>query len=592
MRIALSVFLGTATAVRAAVALEAQPWNGAVLSDWTNSQKAVVLTDMTEAEPSNVFSKKPAKGHWMTFPYEMRPDSGGHAGKAIWCGYESNPPELKIRLGVKGWHAIFAGIPCGAGLWLKLDQDKAPVWRTNGAHDYYVNSVDTFVKVAELNEKSSLVVLPQRHGAKMPAALTHILLIPLTQAEVERLKKDRADASQRTMVATYDGFSPICGRSPRNEEELRAEVEDYRHSDFGTFIIHSGWGGDKTIYPSKVGHMPGGDLEDVCADYHRAFIESTQELARKNINPIKVLIDGAHDVGMKAIVGLRPAGWSYYQPFNGLWDTPFYLENPEWRCVDRVDRGAPELTRMSWAVPEVRAHLIDLLAEQVGFGADGAQIVFNRGFPVVLYEKPFCDMFKERYGEDPNQISEEDPRVIEMRSDIVSTFFKELRAKLDEEEQRRGDGRHLEISAMVLGDNENNLQYGVDVARLVKEKLLDVVYVYQFDFGATKGVRYDADFFRKACTDQGVPFYPAINPPYDLKGQLPRALELYKSGAEGLTFWDAGGVDTYKWAIQSRLGHQDDVRWRAKTLDAENPPRSFHFYKWWSSQRMDVRFPP
>ena len=46
----------------------------------------------------------------------------------------------------------------------------------------------------------------------------------------------------------------------------------------------------------------------------------------------------------------------------------------------------------------------------------------------MLYEKPFCDMFMEKHGVDPNQISEEDPRIIEMRSDIVSTFFKELRA--------------------------------------------------------------------------------------------------------------------------------------------------------------------
>src|SRR6185295_13358244 len=136
------------------------------------------------------------------------------------------------------------------------------------------------------------------------------------------------------------------------------------------------------------------------------------------------------------------------------------------RCVDRVDRGAPELTRMSWAVPEVRAHIIELLAEQVGFGADGAHIVFNRGYPLVLYEKPFCDMFMKKHGVDPNQISEEDPRVIEMRSDIVSTFFKELRARLNEEEQHRADGRPIEISAMVLGTNDNNLQYGVDIRRL------------------------------------------------------------------------------------------------------------------------------
>ena len=282
MKTTLLLLIWPALAISQAAALdEIQPWNGAALSDWKDVAKAVVLTDMTKGEPGTAFSPKPKKGHWMVLPYEMRSDTGGHKGKGIWCGYESNPPEVKLKLGVKGWHAIFVGIPCGAGLWLKLDQDKAPLWRANGVYDYYVNSVDTFFKVAELNEDSSLILRPQRHGNKMPAAITHVMLIPLTEPEVERLKKDRADASHRTMVATYDGFSPICGRSPRTEEEVRAEIEDYRDTDFGTFIIHGAWGGDKTFYPSEVGYMPGGDLEDVCADYHRAFIESTQELREK-----------------------------------------------------------------------------------------------------------------------------------------------------------------------------------------------------------------------------------------------------------------------------------------------------------------------
>ncbi len=569
-----------------------QPWSGAALSDWANIAKATVICDMTKYEPSTVFSTKPKKGHWMTIPYEMRADSGGHKGNAIWCGYEADPPEVKVRTGVTGWHAIFVGIPCGAGVWLKLDQDKAPLWRSNDVFDYYVNSVDAFFKVAELNEQSTLTIRPQRHGAKRPAAITHVLLIPLNDAEIETMKADRANTSDRRMAATHDGFSQICSHSPRTTEEVLAEVEIYRHTDFGTLIIHGGWSGDKTIYPSKVGHMPGADLEDVAADYHRDFIESLKTLARQKINPLKVMIDGAHDFGMKVHVGIRPAGWSYYQPYNGLWDSPFYLNNPQWRCIDRIDRGAPEITRMSWAVPEVRAHIIELLAEQVSFGADGAHIVFNRGYPLVLYEKPFCAMFREKYGVDPNQISEEDPRVIAMRSDIVSAFFKELRTRLDKEEQLRANGRHIEISAMVLGTNENNVQYGVDVGRLMKEKLLDDIYIYQFDFGATKGPGYDAGFFRQASETQAVPHFPTVDPPYDLKGQLLHALTLYESGARGLTFWDAGGVDIHTWAIQSRLGHIDEIRWRHKNLEVEKPARTFHFFKWWGAQRMDVRFAP
>jgi hypothetical protein len=236
--------------------------------------------------------------------------------------------------------------------------------------------------------------------------------------------------------------------------------------------------------------------------------------------------------------------------------------------------------------------MIELLAEQVGFGADGAHIVFNRGYPLVLYEKPFCDLFHDKHGLDPNAVSDEDPRVVELRADIVMTFFRELRARLDEEERNRNDGRHIEVSVMVLGTNDNNRQYGVDVKRLISEELLDEVYIYQFDFGATKGPGYEAEFFQHASRTGSIPHFPTVDPPYDLKGQLLQALTLYESGADGLTFWDAGGVDVHTWAIQSRLGHLDEIRWRHKNVDVEKPPRSIHFFKWWGATRMDVRFAP
>jgi hypothetical protein len=124
----------------------------------------------------------------------------------------------------------------------------------------------------------------------------------------------------------------------------------------------------------------------------------------------------------------------------------------------------------------------------------------------------------------------------------------------------------------------------------VKEKLLDAVQVYQGGFGAKGG--YDADFFRDACGSQGVPFQPTVNPPQDLKGQLSHALKLYESGAPGISYWDAARTSNYTWAVQSRLGHVEETRWRTENLDVEKLPRQLHFFKWWGAQRMDVRYPP
>ena len=81
MRLIVVLGVLVVSAMRAAAAApeapkDFQPWNGAALTDWENAKKAIVITDMTAAEPSTVFSPTPKKGHWMTIPYEMRPDSG------------------------------------------------------------------------------------------------------------------------------------------------------------------------------------------------------------------------------------------------------------------------------------------------------------------------------------------------------------------------------------------------------------------------------------------------------------------------------------------------------------------------------------
>ena len=57
----------------------------------------------------------------------------------------------------------------------------------------------------------------------------------------------------------------------------------------------------------KVGYLPGQEMDDYLVPGHRYFSEAVRELARKRINPLKVMIDGAHAMGIKVHVGVRPA---------------------------------------------------------------------------------------------------------------------------------------------------------------------------------------------------------------------------------------------------------------------------------------------
>ena len=507
----------------------------------------------------------------------------------IWAGADTGAPTISLPLGVEGWYAIFVGVYTGCQVSLKLDTDPAPLTRSNGVRDYYANSQDIFFKAAKLTRSSSLQISQQSEGFTSKSGVTHIKLIPLTPKEIERVLAKRLDQSHRTLAFSCDGFSFIYGRSPRTAEALLGELEPFRNTDFGTLLLHSTWGGYKVAYPSKIGHIPGQNLDAFTETGHRYFSEAVRELAQKGINPIKVLIDGAHDMGMKVHAGMRPAGWSFLEQYADFWETPFFRNNPQWQCKD-MD-GTP-VTRMSWAVPEVRKHAIDLLQEQVEFGADGAHLVFNRGVPLVLYEEPFQKMFKEKYGLDATKIADSDPRIIGMRSDIVIGFFKDLRSMLDNEAKRRANGKHLEISASVLGTEPDNIQYGIDIRRLVNERLLDEIYIYPFNFGATKKGGLDLAFFRELCVPKGIPFYPALPHHWEINKQIEEGLSFLKEQASGIYFWDGGSPESKLWqTIHSRFGHPDEIRLRQGKLDFQKPPRTMYYFHKLSNKIYDGRFP-
>ena len=225
-------------------------------------------------------------------------------------------------------------------------------------------------------------------------------------------------------------------------------------------------------------------------------------------------------------------------------------------------------------------------------GADGAHIVFNRGYPVVLYEPAAAEIFRQAFGLDPRTIEESDPRIVQWRADVVATFMRELRAMLDAEGDRRG--QRLAASIMVLGNETDNLQYGVDIGRLVTEGLVDEVYSYMWGFGGEwQNRHYDWDYLRDACDGRGVTFSPAmasfLQPPHYTLGIAGSFLE---SGAKGVTIWDASDENLHHWSVIARFGHGEETQWRAENLPDVTPPRTHILFHRLGEDVVDGRFPP
>jgi hypothetical protein len=267
---------------------------------------------------------------------------------------------------------------------------------------------------------------------------------------------------------------------------------------------------------------------------------------------------------------------------------------------------------MSWAVPEVRKHLIDGLGEAVSFGADGAHIVYNRGVPMVLYEPAFLEMFQKKHGEDPRKVDEEtDPRVRQAWGEVVTTFMRETRTMLNEEQRRRGDGKHLALSAMIFGNEYDNMFYGIDVRRWVTEGLIDEIFPYRWDIGAKKAVD-DLKFYREVCLSKGVPVrlsfapspkFPALDTSFPWS-TIEEAISAYEQGMPGITFFDATGnagetffnasanaSDINKWVAFSRFGHVDELRLRLPQQKASVRVAPLRFHRL-GRNIMDSRFGP
>jgi hypothetical protein len=248
---------------------------------------------------------------------------------------------------------------------------------------------------------------------------------------------------------------------------------------------------------------------------------------------------------------------------------------------------------MSWAVPEVRKHLIDVLREGVGFGADGAHLVFCRGVPAVLYEKPFLEIFQKKYGEDPRKLGEEsDPRIKQAWAEVVTTFMRELRATLDEEQKRRGDSKDLALSAMIFGNEYDNMLYGLDVRRWVAEGLINDIFTYRWDIGARKRVE-DPKFYLEICRPKGVGYYIGLTPEpgYNKREEL---ISWDEQGVSGFAFFDALGMfqNNSQWPVFTRLGHADELHLRRQEdLDGKDRPVQIQFHKL-GDEIMDGRFPP
>ena len=550
------------------------------------SAAPVYLADLDRCTPAEAVGPPSRRGRWSVYDYETE----GFSGSVLMAGPETEAPEITYPLEVKGWHAVSIGLHPSDGeqterphLLARLTGDDTFTdiyWHGNGHHLSRQRLEEVFWKAADLSGQQ--IVFRQYSRRVMPgdapgaiecsaARIAYIKLVPLSDPEVAALRSERDDRSTKTLYAHNDSFSFHNSLRPTTAEEIRRQVEPYRNTDFSRMYWEMG-SGDIAHYPSKIAHTwSDSEVQD---DFQRLGDrlrhESWRGLREGGVDPFQVALDHTHEAGMEFHAAYRLAGWTYPPPLlDYQWVGGFYESHPEWHCIDREGRNVP---RMSYVYREVQDYAIAFLREVVAtYDVEGVCLLYNRRPPYIDHEEPVIEGFKAEYGKDPRDLDERDERWLMYKAGIITAFMRRVRSEMEAAARERG--KRIDIGACVLGKEEDNLYFALDVDAWVKEGLIDTLIPYS---PAPLAMPVASDTW--ATADQIAPFVKAVegSPVVMAANIMPRQMSpeefrrnasmLYGAGVERLFFWDCNGRCNYKpsWNALRRMGHRDEIEgWRA-----------------------------
>jgi hypothetical protein len=515
-------------------------------------------------------------------------------GVLLAAGQNTGATEFTYPLNRQGWHAVYIGMLSyhsaenSSQVLMRFKNESTFALISHHPDPQTPHRIDdVFWKYADLTGQEIVFRQPSTQlvpddpssiaNRYSPTWLAYIKLIPLSESEVRALESERRKSQTRCLFAHNDAWSYTYSYRPTTEAEIRRELEPFRDTDFQR-IYWEGGAGDWMFYPTKIGLMATEEwMDDPYRVGDRLAKESWQILRHKGIDPFRVALEFAHEIGLEFHAAYRTAGFHYPVP-EDEWNTGgVYDKHPEWRSIDRQGRPTP---RLSYAYPEVRRVAISFLKEMASYPIEGVFLLYNRRPPLVEYEPPVVEGFKGKYGQDPRQLDEKDPRWLSYRATVLTDFMSEVREAMNAVAKEQKRSKPLEICAIVMGSEDENLYYAMDLKAWIDRGLVDTIIPYASEGLNSAGDSWvnprDAEFFLRIT--KGTPCKMALNlmprriSPEEYRR---RAHRLYEAGVENLFFWDTNARYDFSrsWDVLRRLGHRDEIEawFRAGSPEMDRP---------------------
>lgn len=513
----------------------------------------ILITDMSTMSPKSAIVRKIEQGKWRLMDYKAE----GISGTMIDATSSTNAPVITLPLNTKGWHKIFVGFwntPYGGeeytSIRLKLTDDPA-FFAIQDHQPYCWDRTDlkqAFWKCADLTEQD-IIVAQQSKGRPRKSNLCYIKLIPMDKQEVEQLQKQRNCPDTRKVIAVIDGASYLELKGCTTKEEIKENFERFRWSDIGKVFYAVNYG-TTTNYPSNIGVLCAGDGKGFVNKGQKILYNSLNSLLNKNIIPFVAAMEHVHEMGCEFHIQFRMGlgdGSILGEGVDG-----FAHKHPELRIVHKD--GTP-LPKISYAFPEARNFILQLIDEVTEYDIDGINLGFNRGPLFVGYEKPVVDSFIKKYGIDPRTLADDDPKVIKHKADFITQLVREIRDSLIKIGKKRG--RKIELSAWPTGgwNRANNLFHGQDVETWLKEGLIDST------------VSISDEVLLRLARESECKIYWGMGSRTP-ENYVKKGLGGYSQNVDGFVVWDIDLIMEFPehWEILRNLGHQERLKEFAEKL--------------------------
>ena len=258
--------------------------------------------------------------------------------------------------------------------------------------------------------------------------------------------------------------------------------------------------------------------------------ENLEHALREGIDPLKVVIDRAHEKDLQVLCSLKLNDPSDLESDKLYWLGKLKWDHPE-VMIGEEDPDEPKIATCSdYARPEVRQERLDVLEEVVfNYGPDGIEL------DDCLKDSHLRVFFK------PSEARRNIP--------ILTEFIRDVRRLLDHAGESKW-GRRLALAMRVHPTEEGNLAAGMDVRSWLAEGLLDFVVPYLGGpHDKLTDSQFSFDWLVEAARASGAWIYsPAGRTPYDDR-HFEQTIEMFRATASNLHARGADGLylEDLKW---------------------------------------------